>query len=91
MNLAGGTLAAVALYGWPYQQARARLLASRPSCHVCGLPGADSADHVPPIHRHHHVEGSGCCVLKPAHLRCNIRTSSPGWKSVNRRRRRRAA
>ena len=61
-------------------QDRAKLLASNPRCHICGFAGADSADHVPAIWQHRHVEGSRCCVLRPAHLRCNIRRG--GWRAA---------
>ena len=37
---------------------------------VCDGAAADSADHVPPVSLHEHVEGSGCCVLRPACMRC---------------------
>lgn len=42
---------------------------------VCDGSPADSADHFPPLSRHPggadgHVEGSGCCVLRPACMRC---------------------
>lgn len=37
---------------------------------VCqGAPGT-SADHEPPLSRHTHVEGSGCCRLRPACQAC---------------------
>lgn len=37
---------------------------------VCEGDPADSADHSPPLSRHEHVRGSGCCVLRPACMRC---------------------
>lgn len=37
---------------------------------VCdGAPG-ESSDHDPPLSRHVHVEGSGCCVLRPGCRAC---------------------
>jgi hypothetical protein len=35
-------------YGWRYQQARRKLLASNPRCRWCGEP-ASTADHFPPL------------------------------------------
>ena len=67
-------------YDRHYQAARAAMLATRPHCHICGQPGADSADHVPALWQHRHVPGSPCCVLRPAHLRCNIRRG--GWRAA---------
>jgi hypothetical protein len=37
---------------------------------VCSGSPADSCDHDPPLSRHTHVEGSGCCALRPACLPC---------------------
>ena len=71
-------------YNTAYVRARARLLGF--PCHICLGPGANSADHVPALYEHRHVNGSGCCVLKPAHLSCNIEHSG-GWKASNRARR----
>jgi 5-methylcytosine-specific restriction endonuclease McrA len=67
-------------YGAAYRAARAALLAWAPNCWICGGPGADSADHVPSLYEHRHVAGSGCCVLKPAHRRCNTRRG--GWRAA---------
>ncbi|MEJ7763872.1 MAG: hypothetical protein WKF86_00085 [Acidimicrobiales bacterium] len=53
-------------YGWAYQQARARLLATHPSCHWCGRP-ATTADHEPPMH----VVGYPHLNLVPACGPCN--------------------
>lgn len=72
-------------YGGGYEKARAELLASNPPCHICGGPGADSADHDPPLALHTHLEDSGCCRLLPAHLDCNQITG--GWAVVAARRR----
>ena len=65
-------------YGPDYERARARLLAVSGRCHICGRLSADSADHTPALALHVHVEGSGCCVLRPAHLSCNQRRG--GWR-----------
>jgi 5-methylcytosine-specific restriction endonuclease McrA len=67
-------------YDRHYQAARARLLAGNPRCHICGLPGADSADHVPALSEHRHDPRGCVCVLRPAHLRCNIRRG--GWRAA---------
>jgi hypothetical protein len=37
---------------------------------MCDGDPADSADHSPPLSRHEHHEGSGCCRLQPACMRC---------------------
>lgn len=66
-------------YGPAYQQAK-RALAGWP-CHVCGLPGSDSIDHVPALADHVHVERSHCCRLLPAHLGCNFRVSG-GYRAA---------
>jgi hypothetical protein len=74
-------------YGTAYRKARRSLLGRR--CHLCGALGADSADHVPALYEHEHVEGAGCCHLEPAHLLCNVRAG--GWRAANRKRRARVA
>lgn len=61
-------------YGTQYQRRRARLL-GRP-CElmlVCAGAPATEADHVPPLSRHRHVEGSGCCRIRPACGPCQRR------------------
>jgi len=69
-------------YGPDYQRARAALLAGRPRC-ACGCGRlADSADHDPPLHRHRHIPGTGCCRLVAMRLGCNIRRSG-GWRAAN--------
>jgi hypothetical protein len=40
---------------------------------VCDGAPATSCDHDPPLSRHHHVEGSGCCQLRPACTACQLR------------------
>jgi hypothetical protein len=65
-------------YNRRYLRARAALLARRDPCElrlVCNGDLANSADHVPPLALHpggaaSHVEGSGCCELKPACIAC---------------------
>ena len=70
-------------YGGSYERYRKWLLATNQRCHICGYAdGVYSPDHVPSLHEHRHVEGSGCCVLKPAHLRCNQRRG--GWRAATR-------
>jgi hypothetical protein len=80
-------------YNRAYEKVRKVILSDRPRCYICGGPGADSIDHVPPLWQHSrpHRQGSGCCVLKPAHLRCNISHSGIGWRRSNRRKRQRRA
>jgi hypothetical protein len=59
------------VYGHRYQLLRASLLGLPCALQlVCDGDPADSADHTPPLSRHDHVEGAGCCVLQPACLRC---------------------
>jgi hypothetical protein len=56
-------------YNHAYERRRALLLASHPSCVLmlrCEGDPATSLDHDPPLSRHTHVEGSGCCVERPA-------------------------
>jgi hypothetical protein len=58
-------------YGHRYKKLRAALLGHPCSLQlVCDGDPADSADHSPPLSRHEHHEGSGCCVLLPACMRC---------------------
>jgi len=58
-------------YGRGYERARAMVLGRPCSLRlVCDGAPANSADHFPPLSRHLHVEGSGCCVLRPACLSC---------------------
>jgi hypothetical protein len=65
-------------YGGNYPRERKQLLGGR--CHICGYMGADSADHIPSLFEHRHINGSGCCALRPAHLRCNMRRG--GWRAA---------
>ena len=53
-------------YGRRYLRERKRLLAGKPPCceHGCIYP-ATTADHIPPLSRHIHRDGSGCCILRP--------------------------
>jgi len=63
-------------YGPRYERDRRALLARGGACWlrlVCdGVPGT-TADHDPPLSLHHHVEGSGCCVLRLACSPCQSR------------------
>jgi hypothetical protein len=73
-------------YGPEYTRQREALLADRPRC-VAQVPGiclgvANSADHYPPLYRHHHRNGSGCCRLQPMCLPCNNATSG-GWRATS--------
>ena len=61
----------VSHYGYRYRQDR-KLVLGLP-CELllkCEGDPADSADHTPPVSRHEHVEGSGCCELQPACMKC---------------------
>ena len=63
-------------YGWAYQQARAKLLAGNPMCwRDCGRRAVE-ADHDPPLSRHPHLEGSGCCVLRASCAKCQRRQAT---------------
>jgi hypothetical protein len=53
-------------YNWGYQKARARVLSGQPVCVHCSRRPATEADHQPALRLHHHVDGSGCCVLLPS-------------------------
>jgi hypothetical protein len=58
-------------YGHRYKKVRASLLGQPCTLMlVCDGDPADSADHSPPLSRHEHHEGSGCCQLLPACMRC---------------------
>ena len=59
-------------YGYAHQQRRKKILTPGSVCHMCGRP-ATSADHVPPLKLHDHVEGSGCCELLAACKPCQDR------------------
>ena len=48
---------------------RAAILASHPSCALCGKPGADSIDHIVEVDRGGPMWD--LTNLRPAHLRCN--------------------
>lgn len=59
------------MYGAAYRRERATVLGLPCEMQlVCDGDPADSADHVPPLSRHTHIPGSGCCVLRPACLPC---------------------
>ena len=58
-------------YGHRYRLLRSALLGL--PCElllVCEGAPADSADHTPPLSRHEHHEGSGCCRVRPACMPC---------------------
>lgn len=61
-------------YGPAYQRVRRAQLGQPCELRlVCdGTPGT-SSDHDPPLARHTHVEGSGCCILRPACMPCQHR------------------
>lgn len=53
-----------------YRRNRALVLAKSKVCHLCGLDGADTADHIIP-----YSEGGTDDIsnLKPAHAACNTK------------------
>ena len=53
-----------------YNRARRQVLSHSTICHLCGLPGADTVDHLVPFSR-----GGSAAVsnLRPAHRECNSR------------------
>lgn len=56
-------------YNAAYEARRRAALASSPACQLrlkCAGDAATSLDHDPPLASHDHVEGSGCCVERPA-------------------------
>ena len=53
-----------------YVRERARILADGPMCAICRCRVATEADHVPPVSRHAHVDGTGCCTLRPSCATC---------------------
>lgn len=66
-----------------YRTNRALLLAPNPPCALCGLPGADSADHIIPTSKGGTAHLSN---LRPTHLTCNQQrgnraggTYAAGW------------
>jgi hypothetical protein len=60
-----------AAYGRQYRKRRESLIGLPCQLQlVCEGDPADSADHSPPLSRHEHVEGSGCCVERPACMAC---------------------
>jgi hypothetical protein len=61
-------------YGPAYQKARAAILAGNPICaHINCTRPASEADHQPPLSRHRHRNGSGCCRLLPSCGPCQRR------------------
>jgi 5-methylcytosine-specific restriction endonuclease McrA len=75
---------ALAKYDRAYRKRRKAILASNPSCYLCGEPGADTIDHVVPL------ANGGTMTAdneRPAHFRCNSgkrdrpRVGVGGWQS----------
>jgi hypothetical protein len=61
-------------YGKRYEAVRAAMLGQPCQMRlVCDGDPANSLDHEPPLSRHHHIEGSGCCLLRPACMRCQTK------------------
>ena len=66
-------------YGPAHERRRKALLGPGTKCHLCGGP-ASELDHVPPLSRHSHVEGSGCCRSLPACGPCQREQAAAlGW------------
>jgi len=58
-------------YGPRYEAVRAAQLGQPCQMQlVCDGAPATSCDHEPPLSRHHHIEGTGCCLLRPACTAC---------------------
>lgn len=58
-------------YGPRYEKVRAAMLGLPCELRLkCSGAPADSVDHDPPLSRHTHVEGAGCCRLRPACMSC---------------------
>jgi hypothetical protein len=58
-------------YGPRYEAVRAAMLGLPCELRITcdGAPG-NSVDHDPPLSRHTHIEGTGCCRLRPACMAC---------------------
>lgn len=59
-------------YEGEHRRARLVQLEAQPWCEDCGEP-ATIADHCPPLSRHEHVPGSGCCFYRSQCARCSAR------------------
>jgi 5-methylcytosine-specific restriction endonuclease McrA len=62
--------------GHKWRQIRLQVLAANNTCWLCGLPGADSVDHIIPLSLAPELAHE-LSNLKPAHRKCN---SSKGAK-----------
>lgn len=61
-------------YGPAYERVRQAFLGQPCQMRlVCEGDPANSVDHDPPLSRHTHIEGSGCCLLRPACMRCQTK------------------
>ena len=66
-----------------YRRYRAALKRDPQSCSVPGCPRpGDTVDHAPALALHDHVEGTGCCELRPM---CRPHNSSFGRQVAARR------
>lgn len=66
-----------------YRNKRARILRASDVCWICGLPGADSVDHVVPLDRGGTNDPSN---LRPAHMHpCNRAKGTKAHAPVVRR------
>lgn len=71
--------------GRPWNRKRRAVLASSTTCWLCGLPGADTVDHVVPRSMGGTDEPWN---LRPAHQRCNSRRGTKANVTPSRRSRR---
>lgn len=61
-------------YGHRYQKVRAAQRGQPCEMRLaCDGAPSTSSDHDPPLSRHHHIEGTGCCALRPACMPCQDR------------------
>lgn len=60
-------------YGYRHQQAKAAIIAAGIVCVHCGERQATVPDHDPPLSRHVHVNGSGCCRYLPSCAPCSAK------------------
>lgn len=63
-----------------FKRLRQRVLETSDICWLCGLPGADTVDHIVPLSVAPHL-GEVADNLRAAHLSCN---SSRGARAVDR-------
>jgi len=67
--------------GRPWRRLRAEVLSASDICWLCGLPGADTVDHILPLSRHPELAHDRA-NLAPAHLRCNSSKGASSGRST---------